>query len=197
MIVFSITSSTTILLCCVFDAVSGFFLLVLHISVPPRISPFYFEDGVTEGMRTQIMCTASQGDRPFNITWRKDSQPLGHENDSDAPWINVSDYAPFSSILTINTVTSSHSGNYTCVVTNKAGVAEYTAQLSVTGNVLYCTVNCTGSTVIVSVRCNVAVTVTLHVVLKDLHVSNILLSTVVLCSNSVQTYTELQLFSSH
>jgi len=82
------------------------------------------------------MCTASQGDRPFNITWRKDSQPLGHENGNDAPWINVSDYAPFSSILTINTVTSSHSGNYTCVVTNKAGTAEYTAQLSVTGNVL-------------------------------------------------------------
>ncbi|KDR18099.1 Down syndrome cell adhesion molecule-like protein CG42256, partial [Zootermopsis nevadensis] len=104
----------------------------LRVNVPPRISPFYFEDGVTEGMRTQIMCTASQGDRPFNITWRKDLQPLGHENGSDAPWINVSDYAPFSSILTINTVTSSHSGNYTCVVTNKAGSAEYTAQLSVT-----------------------------------------------------------------
>jgi len=194
-IVFSIISSTTILLCCVFDAVSGF-LLVFHISVPPRISPFYFEDGVTEGMRTQIMCTASQGDRPFNITWRKDSQPLGHENDSDAPWINVSDYAPFSSILTINTVTSSHSGNYTCVVTNKAGVAEYTAQLSVTGNVLYCTVNCTGNTYIVSVTCNVAVTVTLHVVLEDLHVPNVLLSTVVHCSNSVQSYAQLLLFSS-
>jgi len=172
------------------------FLLVFHISVPPRISPFYFEDGVTEGMRTQIMCTASQGDRPFNITWRKDSQPLGHENDSDAPWINVSDYAPFSSILTINTVTSSHSGNYTCVVTNKAGVAEYTAQLSVTGNVLYCTVNCTGNTLIVSVKCNVAVTVTLHVVLEDLHVPNVLLSAVVRCSNSVQSYAELLLFSS-
>ncbi|XP_069692741.1 cell adhesion molecule Dscam2-like [Periplaneta americana] len=104
----------------------------IRVLVPPRISPFYFEDGVTEGMRTQIMCTASQGDRPFNITWRKDSQPLGHENGNDAPWINVSDYAPFSSILTINTVTSSHSGNYTCVVANKAGTAEYTAQLSVT-----------------------------------------------------------------
>ena len=104
----------------------------LDISVPPRISPFYFEDGVTEGMHTQIMCTASQGDRPFNITWRKDSQPLS----DDARWISISDYAPFSSILTINTVTSSHSGNYTCVAANKVGKAEYTAQLSVTGNIV-------------------------------------------------------------
>ncbi|PSN46727.1 Down syndrome cell adhesion molecule-like protein Dscam2, partial [Blattella germanica] len=100
----------------------------LRVNVPPRISPFYFEDGVTEGMHTQIMCTASQGDRPFNITWRKDSQPLS----DDARWISISDYAPFSSILTINTVTSSHSGNYTCVAANKVGKAEYTAQLSVT-----------------------------------------------------------------
>nr|CAD7393258.1 unnamed protein product [Timema cristinae] len=98
--------------------------------VPPRISPFYFEKGVTEGMRTQLMCTASQGDRPFNITWRKDARSLGPAADE---WINVSDYAPFSSILTINSVTSSHSGNFTCVVDNQAGTAEYTAHLSVTG----------------------------------------------------------------
>lgn len=73
------------------------------------------------------MCSASQGDRPFNITWSKD----GHDiNGGD---ISISDFAPFSSILTIDNVASSHSGNYTCTVRNDAGRAQYTANLSVTG----------------------------------------------------------------
>ncbi|GLG93723.1 Tyrosine-protein phosphatase Lar, partial [Gryllus bimaculatus] len=100
----------------------------LQVNVPPRISPFNFEADVTEGMRTQLMCATSKGDRPFNITWRKDSRPLGPADDD---WINIKEYDHVSSILTIDSVTSSHSGNYTCVVGNRAGTVEHTAHLSV------------------------------------------------------------------
>ncbi|KOX73570.1 Down syndrome cell adhesion molecule-like protein Dscam2 [Melipona quadrifasciata] len=99
---------------------------LLHVNVPPRISPFYFENGVTEGMRTQLMCTTSQGDQPFNITWLMDDKPIQTGNN-----IQISDYPPFSSILTINNVSAKHSGNYTCQISNVAGLAEYSTSLSV------------------------------------------------------------------
>ncbi|XP_053999258.1 cell adhesion molecule Dscam2-like isoform X3 [Hylaeus anthracinus] len=120
----------------------------IRVLVPPRISPFYFENGVTEGMRTQLMCTTSQGDQPFNITWLMDDRPIqvrpgdGGSTSSSSGGSNaavvqtgnniqISDYPPFSSILTINNVSASHSGNYTCQISNVAGLAEYSTSLSV------------------------------------------------------------------
>ncbi|XP_043500518.1 Down syndrome cell adhesion molecule-like protein Dscam2 isoform X2 [Polistes fuscatus] len=142
----------------------------IRVLVPPRISPFYFENGLTEGMRTQLMCTASQGDQPFNITWLMDGKPIqvrasdGGGGTSTASVvavqatkvqpktqtknqpveaiggvtrvetnadIQISDYPPFSSILTINSVNARHSGNYTCQISNVAGVVEHTTGLSV------------------------------------------------------------------
>ncbi|XP_025163016.1 Down syndrome cell adhesion molecule-like protein Dscam2 isoform X2 [Harpegnathos saltator] len=122
----------------------------VRVLVPPLISPFYFGHGVTEGMRTQLMCTASQGDQPFNITWLMDEKPI-QVRPSDGTsvssvqtgagftaaavetsnGIQISDYPPFSSILTINSVSASHSGNYTCQISNVAGLAEHSTSLSV------------------------------------------------------------------
>ena len=108
--------------------------------VPPRISPFYFENDVTEGMRTQSMCTASEGDQPFNITWLMDGKPIQVRDvtseqspGTGTSYIQISDYPPFSSILTINSVKARHTGNYTCQISNVAGVAEHIATLSVSG----------------------------------------------------------------
>lgn len=102
-------------------------------AVPPRISPFSFENDITEGMRTQLMCTSSQGDQPLNITWWKDDRQLSHPLE-DQSSIEINDYAVFSSILTIHNVTSAHNGNYTCQITNRAGIVGYTALLSVSGS---------------------------------------------------------------
>lgn len=41
----------------------------------------------------------------------------------------------YSSILAISSVSSRHSGNYTCVARNPAKETTYTAELVVTGNV--------------------------------------------------------------
>lgn len=101
-------------------------------AVPPRIAPFYFEEGLSEGMRTQVMCTASQGDPPVALSWRKDGRAVEGAA-SAALGVQVKDFAAYSSVLTIHSVAASHSGNYTCVVSNSAGRAEYTAALSVTG----------------------------------------------------------------
>ncbi|OAD61173.1 Down syndrome cell adhesion molecule like protein [Eufriesea mexicana] len=101
------------------------------------------------------MCTTSQGDQPFNITWLMDDKPIqvrpsdGASASSSASSsssssggstaavvetgnnIQISDYPPFSSILTINNVSAKHSGNYTCQISNVAGLAEYSTSLSV------------------------------------------------------------------
>nr|XP_031839913.1 Down syndrome cell adhesion molecule-like protein Dscam2 isoform X3 [Nomia melanderi] len=120
----------------------------VRVLVPPRIPPFYFENGVTEGMRTQLMCSMSQGDRPFNVTWLMDNKPIqvrpgdGASSTSSSGGSNpaivetgdniqISYFPPFSSILTINNVSARHSGNYTCQISNVAGLAEYSASLSV------------------------------------------------------------------
>ncbi|XP_023037037.2 Down syndrome cell adhesion molecule-like protein Dscam2 [Drosophila willistoni] len=104
-------------------------------------------------MRTQIMCSSSQGDHPLSITWLRDDTPISNTVDtmSEAhipkpttmgrnqgkdylppdPTLTINQYAPFSSILSIHNVSSLHNGNYTCNVANHAGSVQYTAALSV------------------------------------------------------------------
>lgn len=77
------------------------------------------------------MCSSSQGDQPFNITWFKDGVYIPIESSI----ININEYTPFSSIITIHNVSSVHNGNYTCQITNRAGTVEYSAPLSVSGEI--------------------------------------------------------------
>lgn len=107
------------------------------------------------------MCSSSQGDQPFNITWLKDQRIIftrnsnkvqpdsipSSENDHGT-WrsndqssqfyvdntIHINEYAPFSSILSIENLTSYHNGNYTCSITNQGGTVDHTAVLSVAGS---------------------------------------------------------------
>jgi hypothetical protein len=97
------------------------------------VSPFYF-DAATEGMRTQVMCTTSQGDQPFVFSWLKDGAALH----GSGAGLEVNQFSSFSSIVTIDSVRAEHSGNYTCQVHNAAATVEHTAPLSVTGTVSLC-----------------------------------------------------------
>lgn len=87
------------------------------------------------------MCSSSQGDQPQNITWLKDQRIIITRNSnkqqvdgvpgSDGDYgmwkandlsshyyidntIHINEYALFSSILSIENLTSSHNGNYSC-----------------------------------------------------------------------------------
>lgn len=129
--------------------------------VPPRISPFNFEKDITEGLRTQLMCSSSQGDQPFNITWLKDQRiiytrnsnkqhidglaggdsefNMWKANDPSSQYyidhtIHINEYAAFSSILSIENLTSNHNGNYTCRISNQGGTVDHTTVLSVAGS---------------------------------------------------------------
>uniref|UniRef100_T1JA71 Down syndrome cell adhesion molecule-like protein Dscam2 n=1 Tax=Strigamia maritima TaxID=126957 RepID=T1JA71_STRMM len=95
--------------------------------VPPKIAPFSFqEELLREGMRARLQCVVSEGDLPLSIKWVKDG--------GDVPptlGVLIRDLDEFSSILTINSVTPRHNGNYTCVVANHVATIHSTAELYV------------------------------------------------------------------
>lgn len=99
------------------------------LSVPPIIEPFSFQDGLSEGMRTRTVCGVSSGDPPLVVSWLKDGQPL-----TPSLGVNVSALDPYSSLLSISSLDSRHSGDFTCVASNPASEVRYTAKLQVKGN---------------------------------------------------------------
>ncbi|KAF4527934.1 hypothetical protein B566_EDAN012827, partial [Ephemera danica] len=103
----------------------------LAINVPPEITPFTFQE-ITEGERVQVQCIIKKGDLPLNITWMKNSKAIFHPDfQHHANSIHITDFNTYSSILTINSVSSHHRGNYTCVARNPAKVTSYTAHLKI------------------------------------------------------------------
>ncbi|KAK9752838.1 Immunoglobulin I-set domain [Popillia japonica] len=94
--------------------------------VPPIIEPFSFQDGLSEGMRTRTVCGVSSGDQPLVVSWLKDGQPL-----TPSLGANVSALDPYSSLLSISSLDSQHTGDFTCVASNPAAEVRYTAKLQV------------------------------------------------------------------
>lgn len=83
-------------------------------------------------MRTRTVCGVSKGDPPLIVSWLKDGQPL-----TPSLGVNVSALDPYSSLLSISSLDSRHSGDFTCVASNPASEVRYTAKLQVKGNPLH------------------------------------------------------------
>lgn len=99
------------------------------ISAPPEIMPFHFSSNLKEGGITNIVCSVTSGDLPITFTWRKDGKPLPHDPD-----IREQQLVEMVSTLRINNLAAKHSGHYTCIATNPASSANFTAELVVRGN---------------------------------------------------------------
>jgi len=107
------------------------FRLIFPLAVPPSIEPFAFQEGLAEGMRTRTVCGVSRGDPPLKLIWLKDGDPL-----PDLLGANVTMLDQYSSLLSIPSLSATHSGEYTCVAKNPAAEIKYTALLQVKGSVL-------------------------------------------------------------
>lgn len=95
----------------------------------PKILPFNFgEEDYTSGMSAQLQCIVTEGDLPVDIRWTT----LGTTH-SGLMGISVTKIGSKSSILQIDSVDASHSGDYTCMAQNAAGKASYSAKLTVVG----------------------------------------------------------------
>ena len=91
------------------------------------------------GSPLTLSCT-SRGSPPDTFTWRKDSGPIV-QSTSITTVTHTDTSAVFHANYSINNVTTSDSGTYTCTVTNPIGSDSETITVNVVGKLLtICTV---------------------------------------------------------
>ncbi|KAF7489378.1 Down syndrome cell adhesion molecule-like protein 1 -like protein [Sarcoptes scabiei] len=109
-------------------------ILQLKVIDLPRVGPYEFPSDLQVGMKARAMCSVMQGDPPFRFLWLQDN----HHVESDVPTDdtgaifrtqNFRDY----SLLTVDSLTLSHAGNITCIVSNDAGKMSQSSMLKVNG----------------------------------------------------------------
>ncbi|XP_072939072.1 cell adhesion molecule Dscam1 isoform X4 [Epargyreus clarus] len=101
--------------------------LELQVMVAPQIMPFDFgSDPVDDQEMIVVICTASKGDFPLSILWYFNGKPVKSGTNGV-----ILTNAKRTSQLTIESVTHTNQGNYTCTVKNPAGEVNHTAELYV------------------------------------------------------------------
>jgi hypothetical protein len=104
-------------------------LKVSLLLVLPQIVPFDFGDEEINSMdMVSASCTVNKGDTPIEISWKFNNQTLRTNNG-----VLISRTSQRMSVLTIESVKHRHTGNYTCIAVNFAGMVQHTAVLSVNG----------------------------------------------------------------
>ncbi|KAG8244652.1 hypothetical protein J6590_017597 [Homalodisca vitripennis] len=99
--------------------------LEVQVMVPPVIAPFAFERSpMNAGGFAMLHCTVPHGDLPLNINW-------SYPNSVSRPLVTVTQVAERVVMLTIESLSARHAGNYTCHASNRGGSAVFTAALDV------------------------------------------------------------------
>lgn len=99
------------------------------LAVLPQIVPFDFGSEEIFSLDTvSVSCTVSKGDSPVDIRWQFNGNHLTTNNG-----VLISRQTQRTSFLTIESVRDRHSGNYSCIAENPAGLAVHTASLFVNG----------------------------------------------------------------
>jgi len=93
---------------------------------------------VVDGSSLTLSCT-SRGSPPDTFTWRKDSGSIVQSTSiTTVTYTNTS--AVFRADYSINSVTTSDSGTYTCTVTNPIGSGSETITVNIVGEVCLYTI---------------------------------------------------------
>ncbi|XP_047472706.1 Down syndrome cell adhesion molecule-like protein Dscam2 isoform X5 [Penaeus chinensis] len=101
--------------------------LDVQVMEPPQLLPIDFgSDTFYEGDLAQANCVLRKGDLPVTFEWIFNSKLL-EASDS----VEVLNIGERTSLLTINPVRGHHQGNFTCLATNAAGVAQMGATIIV------------------------------------------------------------------
>lgn len=98
-------------------------------SVAPKIATFSFGDeALNFGESASVQCTISGGDLPMVIKWTLNGEDIPPHLE-----VSTSKISKRIHFLSIDSVKADHAGNYSCIASNQAGSAEYTAPLIVIG----------------------------------------------------------------
>lgn len=97
--------------------------------VPPKIAPFDFgEEPANFGDSASIQCLVTSADLPIEFRWLFNGKPVG-----EIAGITTAKMGKRNSVLTIDSVTDRHVGNFTCRAKNIATTVNFTAELIVNG----------------------------------------------------------------
>lgn len=106
-----------------------FVIISEYKTVSPRIAPFEMSDkAVNWGESVSAVCTIVSGDAPLEISWALNGVVITDDN----PHISVTT-TKRNSLISIDSASPSHAGEYTCVASNGAGSTSYSAELTVNG----------------------------------------------------------------
>lgn len=99
--------------------------------VAPQIAPFTIgEEPANWGEQVSAICSVLKGDQPIEIRWSLNSQPIDRHSFSD---ISITKSGKMISLLSIDSVSAQHAGEYTCEASNQAGGTSRSATLVVNG----------------------------------------------------------------
>lgn len=105
----------------------------MHSTVLPKLQPFSFGDDPSNvGDSTTVQCTITTGDLPVKLHWKLNGLSLVSENG-----INIAQLSRKINVLSIDPISEEHSGNYTCLAENSAGIISHTAELIVNGRLCF------------------------------------------------------------
>lgn len=90
----------------------------------PEIKPFNFSGGLRMGKRTSVICAVIDGDPPFKFMWLKDGKTL-----SESSSVTIRTIDDFTSNLALTNLGPESNGNYTCRVSNQAGMDQHSDML--------------------------------------------------------------------
>lgn len=65
---------------------------------------------------------------PVHFSWIVNGKPI-----TEMPGYNLGAFGKKASVLGIDSVSEQHGGNYTCLASNRAGLASFTSELAVQG----------------------------------------------------------------
>ena len=106
----------------------------LYIAAPVIDTPSSSTVTVNVGDLLTLSCT-SQGSPPDTFTWRKDNGPI-QQSTTTTPVMYNDNSAVFRANYSIDSVTTSDSGSYTCTVTNPIGSDSATITVDVGKSVI-------------------------------------------------------------
>jgi len=94
----------------------------------PKISNFANNEPLNEGSHFSALCSVYKGSLPLFFQWTKDNQVITDDH------FKIASHSERSSILSIEKVRSSDSGNYSCSVSNAFGSDSQTIILIIKGS---------------------------------------------------------------
>ena len=105
--------------------------IIFHVAAPVIDTPSSSAITIPLGSYLTLSCT-SQGSPPDTFTWRKNNDPTVLQSTSITAVDHTSTNAVFHADYSIDSVTASDSGTYTCNVTNPIGSDSTTITVEVT-----------------------------------------------------------------